>query len=163
MLVSYIYAQSQSAILHFYNYNYFAHIVYTNVLADQLIVFSICIYPQDSPIIFEAGSSPRRINVTAGQDFTINCRVTKSYPPNLTITLTTPGSVPTDVTANPSRVFRQNQAGTYTYVCRANSTRATVNLTYQVSVAMSPSRSCLNGNRIMVRMIPFCYFSNTNY
>ena len=37
------------------------------------------------------------ISVTAGQDFTINFRVTESYPPNPTITLTTPGSVPTDM------------------------------------------------------------------
>ena len=98
------------------------------------------------------------ISVTAGQDFTINCRVTKSYPPNPTITLTEPGSVPTDVTANPSQVFRQNQAGTYMYVCRADNTRATVNLTYQVTVTMSPSRSCLS---IMVKLC--CYFSKPKH
>ena len=110
------------------------------------------------PPIFEAGSIPRMISVTAGQDFTINCRVTKSYPPNPTITLTEPGSVPTDVTANPSQIFRQNQAGTYMYVCRADNTRATLNLTYQVTVTMSPSRSCLS---IMVKLC--CYFSKPKH
>ena len=104
------------------------------------------------PPIFEAGSSPIMISVTAGQDFTINCRVNESYPLNPTITLTAPGSVPTNVTANPSDVFSRNQAGTYTYLCRADNTRETTDLTYQVTVAMSPSRSCLSCNRIMVKM-----------
>ena len=100
-------------------------------------------------------------SVIAGQDFTINCRVTESYPPNPTITLTTPGSVLTDVTANPSQVFRQDQAGTYTYVCRANNTRITVNLTYQVSVVtMSPSRSCFE---VYDKNVLFCYSTSTKY
>ena len=63
------------------------------ILAES-IDYLFNLYSQDPPI-FEAGSSPRRINVTAGQDFTINCRVTESlyHQNHYDSHLTTPGSV----------------------------------------------------------------------
>ena len=97
-------------------------------------------FQSQGPPTFEAGSGVIPISVIAGQNFSINCRVNESYPLNPTITLTGTGITIPDVTANPIRYSSQNQAGTYTYVCRADNTRATTTVTYQVSVAMSPSR-----------------------
>ena len=93
------------------------------------------------PPVYQAGNSPQMISAIAGEFFTIDCRVVESYPTDFTITLKVPGdSDGRNITSMPVGNFSQSQVGNYMYECRADNTRITTSLIYQVQVTMAPSK-----------------------
>ena len=100
------------------------------------------------PPVFQ-NTSATQINVNIGQSFTINCRIIESYPPNPRITLrVSPGNTSEDITANPIQSINSVKAGDYIYTCRADNTRNTTTLAFQVQVTITCKPSvCLGHNK----------------
>ena len=95
------------------------------------------------PPVFQAIGNATQINVNVGQSFTINCRVIESYPPNPRIILTvTPGNTSEDITASPMQNITSDKVGDYMYTCRADNTRDTTTLAFQVQVTAMCKSVC---------------------
>ena len=100
-------------------------------------ILSLIPYYYIGPPVFQ-NASATQINVNIGQDFTINCRIVESYPPNPRITLiVSPGNTSKDITANPIQSITSVKAGDYIYTCRADNTRNTTTLAFQVTVTIT--------------------------
>ena len=95
------------------------------------------------PPVFQAIGNATQINVNVGQSFTINCHVIESYPPNPRIILTViPGNTSEDITASPVKNITSDKVGDYTYTCRADNTRDTTTLAFQVQVTETCKSVC---------------------